>query len=95
VIPIPLRRAVNGLLVRLFVMVSVPVRVPVAVGVKVTLMLQLAPTNTLPMQLSVSAKSEGFVPINARLEIIKVELPLLLRAIVCAGVVVPTGVPFG
>jgi hypothetical protein len=59
-------------------MLSVPVRVPVAVGEKVTFMVQLAAAVMLPTQLSVSANSEAFVPLNASPEMVKVELPVLL-----------------
>src|SRR5437879_8122531 len=66
-IPVPASRAASWLPVTLLVMVSAPVRLPAAAGVKVTLMVQLAPAATLPTQLSVSEKSEEFVPLTAML----------------------------
>src|SRR5215831_18710444 len=53
----PERNTTNALLERSFTMARLPVRVPTSRGVKVTRMLQLAPADTLPMQLSVCAKS--------------------------------------
>jgi hypothetical protein len=67
VIPVPVSGTGTGLPERLFAMFRLPVRFPPAAGVKVTLIEQLAPAETLPMQLSVSAKSEPFVPLNAML----------------------------
>lgn len=77
-------------LVALSVIVRVPVRVPVAVGVNVISRVQLAPAATLPPQLSVSAKSSAFVPPTARLEMVKVVVPLLPNVTVCGVAVVPT-----
>lgn len=68
-----------GGLVALSVIFSVPVRAPMAVGEKVTFMEQFAPAATEPAQLSVSAKSEAFAPLKTRLEIVRVELPVLLK----------------
>lgn len=80
-VAVPVSATVCGLggLVALSVILSVPVRVPLAVGEKVTFIVQLAPAATLPMQLSVSAKSEAFAPLKARLEMVKVELPALVN----------------
>ena len=77
----PVSATVCGLggLVALSAMLSVPVRGPVAVGEKVTFMLQFAPAATLPPQLSVSANSEAFVPLIARPERVKAELPVLIK----------------
>jgi hypothetical protein len=79
--PAPVSATVCGLggLVALSVILNVPVRVPVAVGEKVTFMVQLAPAAKLPMQLSVSANSEAFVPLIVRPEMVKVELPVLVN----------------
>jgi hypothetical protein len=44
-------------------------------------MVQAAPAATLPTQLSVSANSEAFVPLIARPEMVKVELPVLFNVI--------------
>ena len=41
------------------VMVTVPVRVPVVVGVKLTLIVQLAPAATEPLQFPVPAKAKS------------------------------------
>ena len=54
-VPVPVRRAVCGLLVALSVTVTETVRAPKAVGVKVTLMVQLPPAATELPQLLVSA----------------------------------------
>jgi len=71
-------------------MAKIPVRVPVAVGAKVTLMVQLAPAATLPPQLLVSEKSDAFVPVIARFEMINATLPVLPNVIPCAALVDPT-----
>jgi len=71
-------------------MFNVPVRVPVAVGEKVTFMVQFAPAATLPPQLSVAANSEASVPLIARPEMAKVEVPVLVKVIPWAGLVDPT-----
>jgi hypothetical protein len=42
-------------------------------------MVQVAPAATLPTQLSVSANSEAFVPLIAKPEMVKVELPVLFN----------------
>ena len=57
-------------------------RVPLAAGVNVTLIVQLAPAATLDPQLLVCAKSLGFVPVSARLEMLKAALPVLFSVMV-------------
>ena len=81
-VPVPERLTVCGLPLALSVRVTAAVRVPLAAGVKVTLMVQLAPAATLDPQLLVCAKSLGFVPMSARLEMLKAELPVLLSVMV-------------
>ena len=88
---VPLSRTTIGPPVTLFVMVSVAALVPAARGANVTLMVQLAPADTLPRQLSFSAKSVAFVPLIPKLEIVKAELLSLLSVMACAGAAVPTG----
>lgn len=51
---------------------------PAAAGVKVTVMVQLPPAATLEPQLLVWAKSPGFAPATARLEMLNAALPELL-----------------
>jgi hypothetical protein len=63
------------------IILSLAVRVPVAAGKKVTFMVQVAPAAALPPQLSVSANSEAIAPLQARLEMVKVELPVLFSMI--------------
>jgi len=71
-------------------MVTLPVRLPVAGGAKVTLMEQLAPAGTLPTQLSVSAKSEAFVPLTATPVMLKDVASLFVNVTVWEALVVPT-----
>ena len=71
------------------VMVKVPARLPAAVGANVTLMVQFAPADTLPPQLSFSAKSVAFVPLIARLKMMTAAFPVLLNVIDCAVLVAP------
>jgi hypothetical protein len=77
--PVPVRFTLCGLPVALSVRVTFAVRVPLAAGVKVTLIVQLPPAATLDPQLLVWAKSPGFVPESARLEMLKAALPELFR----------------
>ena len=70
-------------LVALSVTIRVPVRVPSPLGANVTLIVQVAPADTLPPQLSVSAKSEP--PLIASWEIISGALPALLNVSACAA----------
>jgi len=71
VTPVPVSGTDSGLPEILVAMFRFAVRLPIAAGVKLTLIEQLAPARTLPTQLSVSAKSEAFVPLNAMLVIFR------------------------
>jgi hypothetical protein len=81
-VPVPERLTVWGLPAALSVMVSEAARLPLAGGVKVTLIVQLAPAATLAPQLLVWAKSPGFVPVSARLVMLKAALPEFVRVMV-------------
>jgi hypothetical protein len=81
--PVPLKLTVWGLPGALSEMLKVPPRVPAAVGVKVTLIVQLAPAATELPQLLLWAKSLASVPVTARLAILRVALPVLVRVTVC------------
>ena len=81
-VPVPVRLTVWGLPVALSVRVTAALRVPLAAGVKVTLIVQLAPAATELPQLLVCAKSLGFAPVSARLEMLKAELPVLFSVTV-------------
>ena len=89
-VPLPERLTVCGLPLALSVMLSEAVRLPLAEGVNVTLIVQLVPAATLAPQLLVCAKSLALVPASARLVMLKVALPVLLRVTVCAVLVVLT-----
>ena len=89
--PVPVKPTVCGLPTALSEMLIVPLRVPVAVGVKVTLIVQLAPAASELPQLSVCAKSPAFVPVTARLVMLKRALPLLDKVTVCARLDVSRG----
>jgi hypothetical protein len=52
---------------------------------------QLAPAATVAPQSLVSAKSPGFVPVNAMLAMLKAALPELLRVTDCGALATPTG----
>jgi hypothetical protein len=80
--PVPERLTVCGLPLALSVMLSEAVRLPLAEGVNLTLIVQLAPAATLAPQLLLCAKSLGFVPMSARLEMLKAELPVLFSVMV-------------
>ena len=70
--PAPARGTVSGLPEILFAIFRIPVRLPSAAGVKLALIVQLAPAARLPTQLSVSAKSEAFVPLVVTLVMLSV-----------------------
>lgn len=82
--PLPESATVCGLFWALSVMVSVPVRPPAAVGVKVTLIVQLALAATLEPHVFVSAKS----PLAAMPLIVNAALPVFVRVMLCAELVV-------
>ncbi len=70
---------------------SAAVHAPAAESVNITAIVQLAPAATEPPQVSVSAKSLALVPVKARLVILKVALPVLVRMMVCAELVTSSG----
>jgi hypothetical protein len=71
-------------------MLSVAERVPLVEGVKVTLMVQLEPAATELPQVLVWAKLLAFVPVTARLLILRAALPELVSVIGRAVLVEPT-----
>lgn len=73
----PVKPAPCGLSLALSVITSEALRDPVAVGVKVTLIAQLAADKRLVPQLFVCAKSVGFAPPSAMLEMFSVAVPAL------------------
>jgi len=83
--PVPLTEVVCGLPVALSDTLRLALRVPKPVGVKVTLIVQLLPTWTDPLQLSVCSKSPLFVPVKWILVIFSAAVPLLERVTCCAG----------
>jgi hypothetical protein len=64
---------------------------PLADGANVTLIKQLPPAATLVPQVFVCAKSLGFRPVTEMLMILIATLPLFVRVILFARLVVPTG----
>ena len=87
VTPVPERLTLCVFPGALSVRVTAAVRLPVTGGLKVTLMVHPAPAATLDPQVFVWAKSPGFAPVNAMLEMVRAVLPLLVRVIVWAGLV--------
>ena len=77
--PVPERPTDWGLPVALSVTARAAERLPAAEGVKVTLMMQLAPAASELPQLLVWAKSLALMLKTAMLEMLKTELPELLR----------------
>lgn len=77
-VPVPDNETVWGLTVAASLTVRVPIRFPAAVGLNVTLIAQLPPEAMLVPQLSVSVKSDAFVPPICTAEMLKAELPILL-----------------
>ena len=84
--PVPVSEIVCGLSVAESVSVNVPVRVLLAVGVKVTATVQLALGDREAAQLFVSEKS----PLVCTWLICSPKVPGLVKATVCAVLVVPT-----
>ena len=84
--PVPERLAVCGLLLAESVTVRVPVLAPLIVGVKVTLIVQVAPAESVPGQGFVWAKS----PVVEILETVTAELRLLVKVKETGVLVVPT-----
>src|SRR5580704_911480 len=83
-IPVPLSETPCGLPVALSATESVAARAPLALGVNVTLMVQLPPTASGALQLSVSAKSPLLLPVTATELTAIGALPLLLSVTGCA-----------
>jgi hypothetical protein len=88
--PVPVSEIDCGLPGALSLTVTDAFRGPVAVGSKVTLILQLDPAATLVPQLLVCAKSVLFSPVTARLVIVSVAFPVLVRVAVCGELTTPT-----
>ena len=87
--PVPVRLTFWGLPVALSVTVSEAARLPLAEGVKLTLIEQLAPACKELPQLLASTKSLALAPLSTRLEMLKVELPVLDSFMACVALVVP------
>lgn len=84
--PVPLSDTVCGLFCAPSLIVSAPERIPDAVGVNVTLMVQLEPGARVAGQLLVCANP----PVTWMLFRFSAALPLLVTAMVCAALDVPT-----
>jgi hypothetical protein len=89
-VPVPVRATAWGLFTALSVMVKLADLAPVAVGVNVTLMVQLAAAAKLAPQLFVWAKSPLLLPVTVMLVRVNVAVPLFLRVIALAALVVDT-----
>jgi hypothetical protein len=89
-VPVPERATVCGLPAAPSVIVSVAARLPLTEGVKVRLMAQLAPAATLEPQLLVWAKLLELAPVTAMLAMLKSALPVFVRVIVSAVLLLPT-----
>jgi hypothetical protein len=87
--PVPVRPTLWGLPLALSVTASDAVRVPDADGVNVTYMKQLLPSEKLPSQLFVSAKSAEFAPLMLTLEMFSVPFPEFTRLTNCGALVLP------
>lgn len=87
--PVPRRLTRCGLPLALSASVSAPVRFPSVVGVNVTLVVQLPLAATEPPQLFVWAKS----PLALIVRLVKGPLPVLVRVMDCAALVVETDCP--
>ena len=81
-VPVPDRLTACGLPLALSVMLTEAVRLPLAEGLNVTLIVQLALAATELPQVLVCAKSLALVPVSARLEMLKAELPVLFSVMV-------------
>src|SRR5208337_2146481 len=89
--PLAVIGTVCGLLAALSVMVTVPDWDSIVVGLKVTVMVQVAFLARLPVQVVVSEKSEGTVPVIAILVKTSGAVPVLFTVITCGALVVPSG----
>ena len=72
---------------------TVALRLPVAVALKVTLMVHDRLIPRVAGQLLVCAKSAAFTPEIVMLPMFSVAVPLLVRVIFCAALVMPTTPP--
>ena len=68
-------------------MLSVAVRVPAAAGVNITAIVQVPPAATDDPQVSASVKSEASAPVKARLDMVKLALPVLFKVTTCEELV--------
>lgn len=93
-VPVPVSVTVCGLLESLSAMLSVADSLFVVDGVNVTLIVQLPPdarvAGAVP-QVSVSAKSAGFVPVKLMVMPVRVLLVASVSVTGCDGLVVPLG----
>jgi hypothetical protein len=89
-VPLPLSVTLCGLPVALSVTVTLAVRLPVAAGEKVTEMVQPALAASVDGHVFVCVKSPAFVPVTPMLEMVSEPVPVFVRVVVCATVVVPT-----
>ena len=80
-VPVPLRLTLCGLLPVLSVMLSKAVRLPVVEGVNNTAIVQCLPAARELAHVLVSAKSLALAPASAMLEMLKAEVPVLLRVV--------------
>jgi hypothetical protein len=92
-VPVPLKVTVCGLPLALSVKTSEALKLPVVAGVNVTLTAQVLPGVTVaPVQVSaLLAKSLGFVPPRAAVEMLRLLVPVLVTVTVWAALVVLTG----
>jgi hypothetical protein len=88
---VPERLTVCGLPLALSAMLRVAVRAPLAAGVNITAIVQWAAAATELPQVSDSVKSLALMPVGARLVILKVALPVLVRVRICGELVMSTG----
>jgi hypothetical protein len=87
---LPVKAMACGLPGALSVTLIAAAAFPFALGVKVTLTWQLAFAVSGEVQVLVWANSLAFNPVTAIFEIVNVALPVLVKAIACDGLVVPT-----
>jgi len=93
-LPVPVRLMSCGLPLALSAMLTEAVRVKMAVGVNVTLIEQVLGAGAAgivnPVQVSaLLVKSPGLAPVNETLVMVKLELPVLVRVLLSAELVVP------
>jgi len=86
---VPLSVTVCGDPLALSVTETVALKLATEAGVKVTAMLHDAPAATEPPHVSLSSKSDGFVPAIAILLMVSTASPVFLSVMFCAALVVP------